>query len=181
MVIIATCAALIGGACATDSSPAPISDAYRAAIADTLQRLLVSAYDLATPDPLSRMLALYPDTGRVLSASGGHVIAERDSVLEGIRAFWTYVGQNMRDPAWTWGPFFVDVLGRDAAVVTATYTVPHHTPAGEPHVVAGAWTAVFARRDGQWRIIQEHLSDVPAAAAEAPMMMSGDTAAEHRH
>ena len=55
----------------------------------------------------------------------------------------------------------VDVLAPDAAVVTTTYRVPHLTPAGQPHVIAGAWTAVFQRRDGRWVIVQEHLSDMP--------------------
>jgi ketosteroid isomerase-like protein len=60
----------------------------------------------------------------------------------------------------------------DAAVVTTTYRVPHLTPAGAPHVLAGAWTAVFARRGGRWVIVQEHLSDVPAAQVAAePMTM----------
>jgi ketosteroid isomerase-like protein len=56
----------------------------------------------------------------------------------------------------------VDVLAQDAAVVTATYRVPHLTPRGMPHVIAGAWTAVFQRRAGRWVIVQEHLSDVPS-------------------
>ena len=33
--------------------------------------------------------------------------------------------------------------------------------------IAGAWTAVFARQGGRWVVIQEHLSDVPAAEASA--------------
>jgi hypothetical protein len=54
----------------------------------------------------------------------------------------------------------VEVLSRDAATLTTSYRVPHLTPKGEPHVIAGAWTAVFVRRGGRWVIIQEHLSDV---------------------
>ena len=117
-------------------------------------------------------MSLYPASGRVISASGGQVTASRDSLAAGIRAFWDNVGRNMRDPKWEWGPMQVDVLAPDAAVVTTTYRVPHLTPAGEPHVIAGAWTAVFQRRAGRWVIIQEHLSDLPApapAAAMAPM------------
>jgi hypothetical protein len=30
-----------------------------------------------------------------------------------------------------------------------------------PHVIGGAWTAVFANRGGRWVIVQEHLSDAP--------------------
>ena len=80
----------------------------------------------------------------------------------GIKSFWEYVGRNMQDPTWIWGTPQVDVLSPDAAVVTTTYRIPHRTPAGEPHTVAGAWTAVFARRNGKWAIVQEHLSEMPA-------------------
>jgi hypothetical protein len=30
-----------------------------------------------------------------------------------------------------------------------------------PHVIGGAWTAVFQRRGRRWVIVQEHLSDAP--------------------
>jgi hypothetical protein len=140
----------------------------RAAIADTLQRMIVSAYDITQPgDAVARMMSLYPRTGDVVSASGGRVSVSRDSLESGIRAFWQYVGQNMRDPKWQWDPMHVDVLSRDAAVVTATYRVPHLTPRGMPHVIAGALTQVFARRGGRWVVVQEHLSDVPAAAMDS--------------
>jgi hypothetical protein len=108
-------------------------------------------------------MSLYPPTGGVVSASGGRVSVSRDSLEAGIRAFWEYVGQNMRAPKWQWDPMHVDVLSRCAAVVTATYRIPHLTPRGMPHVIAGALTQVFARRNGRWVVVQEHLSDVPAA------------------
>jgi ketosteroid isomerase-like protein len=146
--------------CGTDAS---VPDQERRAIADTLKGMMVRAYDLTSPgDKVARLMSLYPTEGSVISASGGQVVASRDTLEMGIRAFWQNVGQNMRDPKWEWGPMHVDVLSHDAAVVTATYRVPHITPRGEPHVIAGAWTAVFQRRDGKWVIIQEHLSDVPA-------------------
>src|SRR5690349_13389111 len=106
-------------ACATPGRDS-ISDGERAAISDTLQRMLVAAYDITKPgDPVARMLSLYPPTGGVVSASGGRVSVSRDSLEAGIRSFWEYVGQNMRNPKWQWDPMHVDVLSRDAAVVTA--------------------------------------------------------------
>ena len=54
-----------------------------------------------------------------------------------------------------------------------------------PHVIAGALTQVFARRDGRWVVVQEHLSDVPAAAmdssAAAGSMPGMDMSAGHQH
>ena len=150
-------------ACRTANAPA-MTAAERGAIADTLRTLIVNAYDLSKPgDAVARLMSLYPSSGSVVSASGGQVSTSRDSVELGVRTFWDNVGKNMRDPKWTWGEMHVDVLAPDAAVVTTTYRVPHLTPRGEPHVFAGAWTAVFQRRAGRWVIVQEHLSDVPAA------------------
>ena len=141
----------------------------RAAIADTLRGLLTSAYDLSKPgDPVQRLMSLYPSSGPVISASGGQVSTSRDTLEAGIRAFWDNVGKNMRNPRWTWGNMRIDVLAPDAAVVTTTYSVPHLTPAGQPHVIAGAWTAVFQRKGGRWVIVQEHLSDTPMGASAEP-------------
>ena len=175
--------ALCGAASCTRTDASSIPAAQRAAIADTLRGLLTSAYDLSRPgDAVARLMSLYPDSGQVISASGGQVTTSRDSLQAELRAFWENVGRNMRIPKWNWGQMHVDVLAPDAAVVTTTYSVPHLTPAGAPHVIAGAWTAVFQRRSGRWVIVQEHLSDLPQAM---PMPATADTAAAmpmpHQH
>ena len=163
--MLAALALSAAAACGRDERQS-MSASQRSAIADTLRTKITSAYDLSKPgDAVARLMSLYPDTGVVVSASGGQVTTLRADLEAGIRAFWENVGRNMRDPKWTWSDMRVDVLGPDAATVTATYRVPHLTPAGAPHVIAGAWTAVFERRAGQWVIVQEHLSDVPAALA----------------
>jgi ketosteroid isomerase-like protein len=157
-VVIGFCLAAFAACAPTDR--AAMLPAQRAAIADTLKSLITNAYDLSKPgDPVRRLMSLYPPSGPVISASGGQVSTSRDTLEMGIRAFWDNVGKNMRDPKWTWGPMRIDVLAPDAAVVTTTYTIPHLTPAGQPHVIAGAWTAVFQRKGGRWVIVQEHLSD----------------------
>jgi hypothetical protein len=148
---------------------APLSDADRREIAAAVEARLREATDLrAGGDVLARMLSVYPDSGRVVSASGGRLTVERDSLVSALGAFWQNVGQNMRNPQWRWGPMQVDVLGPDAAAVTATYRIPHLTPRGDPHVLGGAWTAVFARRNGEWVIVQEHLSDDPGPLSPNP-------------
>ena len=157
---------LMLGACSARTD-APLTAAERTVIADTLRTMIVSAYDLTKPgDAVSRMLSLYPPTGNVVSASGGRVSVSRDSLEAGIRAFWQFVGQNMRNPKWTWDDMHVDVLARDAAVVTATYHIPHLTPRGQPHTIAGAMTVAFQRRGGRWSVVQEHLSDLAQSAPQ---------------
>jgi uncharacterized protein DUF4440 len=148
-------------ACWPDAG-ASLTPAERQAIASAIEQRVKTAYDLGAEDVLAGMLSLYPREGPVYSASGGTVTTTRDSLETAVRQFWNYVGRNMRDPKWEWTTMRVDVLSPTAAVMTATYRVPHLTPAGQPHVIGGAWTAVFAKRAGEWVIVHEHLSDSPA-------------------
>ena len=138
-----------------------LTGAERDAIRAEVERTLREAYDLGKPKAAERMISLYPTSGRVVSANGGRASASRDSLVASIRYFWDNVGVNMRDPQWIWDHVYVDVLSRDAAVVTATYHIPHRNPNNQPHVLGGAMTAVFQRRDGRWVIVQDHLSDLP--------------------
>jgi hypothetical protein len=149
-----------------------LSAADKQSIADSIRSLLEKAYFFDGSDPVPRFMALYPDSGSVVSAASGGFTTARDSVRRALTTFWTTTGQYMREPKWTWGAMSIDVLSHEAAVVTARYTIPHWTPEGRPHVLGGAWTTVWARRNGRWAIVQEHLSDLPrpvAARVEATM------------
>lgn len=164
---LAALIALVVPGCSTGQSGRDdISAGERLAIADSLQALLTNTYTFDGSDPVPRFMELYADSGSVVSAASGGFTVSRDSVQKGLSTFWTTAGQYMKQPSWTWGPMKVDVLSRDAAVVTARYTIPHWTPEGRPHVLGGAWTTVWTRRDGRWVIVQEHLSDLPRSVAE---------------
>ena len=143
------------------TAPPGRSQGGDAALADTLRARIEAAYDFSRPGAVERMNALYPDSGRVISASGGQIVASADSLRAGIAAFWQNAGQNMRDPKWVWGDVYVERLGPDAAALTATWSIPHIAPTGRPHVIQGAWTAVFRRIGGEWLIVMEHLSVPP--------------------
>ncbi|HUQ98079.1 MAG TPA: nuclear transport factor 2 family protein [Gemmatimonadaceae bacterium] len=174
-IVIFAFALAAAGACA-NSSTTQMSSSEKKAIADSLKRLVVHAYDLSKPDAVASLMSLYPPNGRVISASGGVTTTTRPELEQGIKAFWTYVGQNMKQPRWEWTSMTVDVLAPDAAAMTSTYQVPHLTPMGMPHVIGGAWTAVFQKRDGKWVIIQEHLSDIQSNPDP-----SVDSTAQHSH
>ena len=123
-----------------------------------------SAYDFSKANVPGNLMALYAPTGPIVSASGGRITTSRDTLRAGIEAFWTNVGRNMRDAHVEWTAMHIDVLAPDVAAMTATYRIPHKQPNGLPHVIGGAWTAVFVLRAGRWVIIQEHLSDNPFAS-----------------
>lgn len=146
----------------------PLTAQERAAIGDTIQRRLRAAYDLSQADVVAGLMSVYPSdgAGAVISASGGRVTASRDTLEAGVRSFWETTGKFMKNPRWEWGPMHVEVLSRDAAVLTTTYAVPHLTPDDEPHLIGGAWTSLWKRIGGKWVIVREHLSDMPRAAAE---------------
>jgi hypothetical protein len=146
-----------------------VSETRKAAIRAEVEATLRDAYDLAKPDVEKRMLALYPASGPIASASVGRVTASRDTLAMGIRWFTQNVVANMQGAQWIWDSLHVEVLSPTSAVVTAAYRIPHQTPRNQPHVIAGAMTAVFVKRDGKWVIIQEHLSDVPPTANEPSM------------
>ncbi len=156
------------------SRPGNLSNRERQTITDSLTRQVKAAYDLSKPNPVQRLLSLYPTSGRVVSAAGGQIITSRDTLAMGIQAFWQNVGSNMKDPHWMWDQMIFDVLSPTTAVMTAQYHVPHLTPRNMSHTIAGAWTAVFQKRGNRWYIIQEHLSDLPAIPDSAAMTMPPD-------
>ena len=162
---------LIGlAACSAGS----LSSSDTATIRAEIERTMRDAYDLSKPNQLERMLALYPTSGRVVSANTGAVITSIDSVGNGIREFWHYVGVNMRNPKWEWTTIHIDVLSRDAAVATGTYRIPHLNPNNQPHVLGGAMTMVFRRQGDRWMVIQEHLSDTPQISDSTTRMPTHD-------
>lgn len=157
--LFAIAALAVLAACAPARTTTRLNDT---ALADTLKARIEQAYDFTRPDVLQGMNSLYPDSGRVLSASNGHIIASADSIRAGIATFWNNVGRNMQNPKWTWGNVYVDRMGDDAAIFTATWSIPHIAPTGHPHVIEGAWTALFRRIGGKWMIVTEHLSSPPS-------------------
>ncbi|MEK7402439.1 MAG: nuclear transport factor 2 family protein [Gemmatimonadota bacterium] len=171
LLTLVWCACAAGMACSDDDDDhrLAMSPSQVAELRGQVETALRAAYDLSKPDVEKRMLALYPDSGRVVSASAGRVTTSRDTLEAGIRYFWRNVGVNMRGPQWIWDAIHVDVLSSTYAVVTGSYHIPHKTPRNLDHVIAGAMTAVFAKRDGKWVIIQEHLSDVPAQPNDPSM------------
>lgn len=148
-----------------EPSSAPLTAAEKTEIEGSIRKQVIDTYDLTAPNVVGRLMSFYPDSGPVYSTSSGHVAKTRSELQEQIETFWKYVGSNMRGAKWEWTSMHVDVLAPGVAALTASYRIPHLTPQNRPHVIAGAWSAVLVKRGAKWVVIQEHLSDVPAAAA----------------
>ena len=155
-------AATLAAGCRGSAASTPAADA---ALGDTLVRRISDAYDFGHPDVVSRLMALYPEQGPLVSAAAGAVTTSRPALQAEVTRFWERVGRNMQQPRFVVGERHLTRLGPDAAALTITYSIPHHTPEGRPHTLSGAWTAVFQRREGRWVIVQEHLSDIPGEIA----------------
>jgi ketosteroid isomerase-like protein len=160
---LAACGRADAGAARGAAGPA----AADAALADSLAALVTAAYDFSRPGVVDRVLALYPDGGPVVSAASGAVTTSRAALRGEVERFWARVGQNMVGARFEVRERHLARLGPDAAALTFTYQIPHRTPEGRPHTLAGAWTAVFRRERGRWAVVQEHLSDVPRVTPRA--------------
>ena len=171
--------AAAGGCNSSKADPQSLTEAQKAEIEDAIRKVVLDTYDLEKPGVVDRLMQLYPDSGPVYSTASGHITRTRGELKDQIETFWRYVGSNMQDPKWEWTSMYVDVISPEAAVLTGSYRIPHLTPQNRPHEIAGAWTAVFVKRGARWFVIQEHLSDVPAAAR--PDSTQADSAQEEDH
>jgi len=165
---VAVALALVFFGCAPRGTP--VSPEQRADAERAIRAEVVAAYDFTRPDVPGNLMALYAPTGRVVSASGGRIVTSRDTLRAQIQTFWDNVGRNMRNPRVEWPQMYIAVLAPNAAVMTATYRIPHTQPNGMQHVIGGAWTAAFQRIGTRWYVVQEHLSDDPTLAAMQPQM-----------
>lgn len=143
---------------ALTSCAAPGGSSADAQLDRQLRARIEAAYDFGSAGAVDRMMSLYPPDTAVVSASGGRITTSADSLRRGIADFWQHAGVNMRNPRWQWDQVHVRRLGPDAAVLTGSWSIPHTAPTGRPHVIRGAWTAVFQRMGGDWFIVHEHLS-----------------------
>ena len=121
--------------------------ARRQAIADTLTRMVRSAYDLKAPNPVARFMSLLPHSGRVISASGGRMTTNATPSNPESSRSGSSSARTCR-------------IRRGSGETTGRCPVRqcrggHHDVSNSPShacrrtpTVAGAWTAVFARRAG---------------------------------
>ncbi len=177
MAMAALIGAVITGCNQAETPTEQLTAAQKTEIEDSIRKLVIDTYDLTAPNVVDRLMRLYPDSGPVYSTSSGYVVRTRAELAEQIETFWRYVGSNMREPKWEWTAMYVDVISPQAAAMTASYRIPHLTPDNRPHVIAGAWSAVFVKRGARWFVVQEHLSDVPVSAQ--PDSTQGEDHSEH--
>ena len=162
---VMTGAAVVALAACSTAKP-PLDEMQRTALADSIEQWVAGPYLAAHQTPnVDTILALYAGGADLAVAANGTVYPSYDSVVSAARAFWGRPGVTAQ---LTLGGARVNVLSRDAAVITAKVTGAVRDSAGVETPMGVAWTAVLQRAGSGWKIVAEHASSPPPAPVAEP-------------
>jgi len=162
--VLAAAAVFSLAACST--AKPPLDEMQRTALADSIEQWVAGPYLAVFQNPnADTILAFYGGGADVAVAENGMVHPSYDSIVATTRAFWGRPGLTAR---FTLGSARVNVLSRDAAVITAMLTGAVRDSAGVETPMSIAWTAVLQRAGSGWKIAAEHASSPPPAPAAEP-------------
>ncbi len=144
----------------------PLDDQQKTALADSLEQYVAGPFLATFEHPnVDSILALYAPGPDVQFAGNGEVIPSRDSLVAAVRAMWARPGITAH---YTVGAQRVAVIDRDMAVYTAKVVGGVMDSAHVETPARFAWTAVFVRVGGAWKVLAEHESQAPVAVPAAP-------------
>lgn len=134
-------------------APQPLTEHQKEAIADTVTQLADDLAAAISSRDASRIANLFADDPYAKYISDGTVIP-RDKLEKTLGEF--YSGLERLD--FTWNRKEVMVLSPDVATMT-TWVVYTATPkGGQPTATRAVFTHVYARQDGNWRVVSSHKS-----------------------
>ncbi len=143
----------------------PLDEQQKTALADSLEQFVAGPFLATFEHPnVDSILALYAPGPDVQFAGNGEVIPSRDSLVAAVRAMWGRPGISAH---YTLGAQRVAVIGRDLAVYTAKVVGGVMDSAHVETPARFAWTAVFVRIGGEWKVLAEHESMAPVAVPAA--------------
>ncbi len=146
MAAIATCAV------ACQPALTELTDGQRAAIKDTIEQRMAEMANAGRALDADRIRAVYAESP--VSVINGVIIEDFNARFELTRQFLgsllTLEG-SIRN-------VHLDVLASDAVVVTRNDDISWTDTTGTEMVLHTAWTGVFRRIDGEWRVIYSHES-----------------------
>jgi hypothetical protein len=139
----------------------PLDEQQKTALADSLEQYVAGPFIATFEHPtVDKAMALYAPGNDVQVVDFGTIYAGRDSVTSLSRKYWA----TAQSAHFTFGSQAVAVLSRDAAVYTAMVTGAVKDSAGVETPLKFAWTGVFVRVGGAWKLQVEHSSFPPAPA-----------------
>ncbi len=153
-------------AAACSKAPAPLTDAQRAALADSVGQIATQwLATFVTQPTVDKYLSHYVRGDELAHAEGGMIYPTYDSLVAGARAFFktvTSMNFTLDHPRFT-------VLDRDVVVMTTMVTGTMKDTAGkESPPSQEAWTAVWHRTPDGWKIAADHESMSPPTPPAPP-------------
>ncbi|MBI4501253.1 MAG: nuclear transport factor 2 family protein [Gemmatimonadetes bacterium] len=153
---------LILTACAP-KAPAPqvLTEAQRTAIADTVKRLANELFEAENRLDADVFISQATDDPDFRYVSSGNLFPSKDSLSKAAHAR----VKSLKALTYTLKDGGVTVLSPDAATFTGAYDETAVDSTGKTLTFRDGWTAVYARRNGQWKIVHGHFSRAPVPAA----------------
>ena len=146
MAAIATCAV----ACQPASTE--LTDGQRVAIRDTVEQRMAEMANAGRALDADRIRAVYAESP--VSVMNGVIIEDFDARFELTRQFL----ESVRTLEGSYRNVHLEVLTSDVVVVTRNDDIFWTDTTGTDGELHTAWTGVFRRIDGEWKIIYSHES-----------------------
>jgi ketosteroid isomerase-like protein len=160
--VMALAALAVVAACAKP----PLDEQQKTALADSIEQYVAGPFVATFEHPnVDAILALYAPGADIQVVENGSIYPTREAAVQGVRAMW---GAPKLTAHFTLGGAKVAVLSRDAAVYSAHVTGGMKDSTGVETPLHFAWTGVFVRTGGGWKLQVEHWSSPPAPAPAAP-------------
>ncbi|MGD0484913.1 MAG: nuclear transport factor 2 family protein [Gemmatimonadales bacterium] len=144
----------------------PLDEQQKTALADSIEQYVagpfIATYNSGNVDSI---LATYAPGNGVQSASDGKILANRDAIVASTRAMY---GNPHVKIHYTLATPQITVLSRDVAVYSTMAAGTGKDSVGVETTMRFAWTGVFVRTPGGWKVQAEHASFPPAPAPAAP-------------
>jgi uncharacterized protein (TIGR02246 family) len=131
----------------------PLTDAQRAAIVNEIKQLTTAAFEAANQLDHERVYSYF--SPKTTGAANGKVFESWEAEKQQNRAALA----SLREAKNVIEEMQVDVLTPNVAVLVGRYHFTATDTAGNAMTTTPAWTWVFARQNGEWRIVHVHVSE----------------------
>jgi uncharacterized protein (TIGR02246 family) len=130
-----------------------VTSAERAAIVDVISQQTALAFDALNQLDSERGYCLFAKEAK--GAVSGNLILSFDTHKQKAKAWF----RSLREASYVIEQMHIDVLTRDVALVLGRYHFTGTDQAGKTNKATCAWSWVFHRRNGEWKIVHAHVSE----------------------
>ena len=160
----ATLIAALGITVAMPVHAQQVTERQRTAIADTVKQLAKALFDAENQRNADVFIGQATDDPDFHYIASGNLFPSKDSLSKAAHSR----VKSLKALTYTLKDGYVTVLSPDAAVFTGSYDEVAVDSAGKSTQFRDGWSAVYARRHGQWKMVAGHFSRAPAAPPSPP-------------